>query len=78
MLEVTDEMVDLALDVFHDDGMAAALAAVLAIVERDYQLTERCREELIPGVRCVLLSPGGEHRGQHEGKMPTGNTVRWS
>lgn len=51
-------------------GLAAALAG--------YKLTKLCGEELVPGLRCTREIYGEPHRGDHEGKTSTGNTVKWS
>ena len=86
MIEVTDEMVQLALDRFLatptdtiaqiDEGMRDALAVVLALVERDYELIPYCNAELMPGVVCRLSGVLGH--SEHRAKMPTGSTVTWS
>lgn len=57
------------------DDMAAVIAAVFILVERDYRLFPNCTDELMPGLRCLLQAHA---RGEHEGKTSTGNTVRWS
>jgi hypothetical protein len=90
VIEVTDEMAEAFERAFgfassedqvviHRRANCAGLAAVLAIVERDHQVVALCCEELTPGLRCTrALIPANGHRGDHEAKLSTGNTVRWS
>lgn len=88
MIEVTPEMIKAFGEAWHlaDDTFAsppidgyrrrAALAAVLAIVERDYAVSMLCADEsLVPGVRCYNASG---HLGDHEGFLGSGNRVMWS
>jgi hypothetical protein len=72
VIEPTEEMVR-AFAVA--DSIEGGLAAVLAIVERDYMLIPRCPNELVPGIRCLRV---GHTRGDHEGFAPGGSTVKWS
>jgi hypothetical protein len=88
VLEPTDEMVEAYNEASWNNPQAShgaefpnvseGLAAVLAIVERDNQVTPRCAEELVPGLRCTRVVVGGPHRGEHEGKTSTGNKVQWA
>lgn len=81
MIEVTGEMIDAfwdGHDQIEDGGTERALAAVLAIIERDYRLTQICTETLGTVLRCTRETYGEPHRGEHEAKTSTGNTVRWS
>jgi hypothetical protein len=80
VIEPTDEMIT-AFQIAEDapgvlcGDTRAGLAAVLAIIARDYRLVEMCREELAPGLRCHSAQHLG---GEHEARTETGNTVRWS
>lgn len=73
MIEPTDEMVQLALDIFLatpadniasiDAGMSNALAAVLALVERDYSVFAHCEEPHPTEPTVCELARG--HKGGH-------------
>lgn len=85
MIELTDEMYGAFEAAAWPEGwsggdpfLSDGLAAVLAVVERNYRLTKVCTEELVPGLRCVRETYGEPHRGDHEGETSTGSTVKWS
>lgn len=73
MIESTDEMVQLALDIFLatpaesigqiDAGMGKALAAVFQIVERDYSVFAHCEEPHPTELTVCELARG--HQGGH-------------
>lgn len=80
VIDPTDEMVQLALDVFLatptdsiaqiDAGMRDALAAAFAIVVRDNAVEPYCLAESgVPGVRCGKRR---NHVGVHYAFLPTG------
>jgi hypothetical protein len=52
----------------------AGLAAVLAIVERDYAVYPLCPAEFEPGLRCERF-PG--HGGEHVTRRGSGPKVTW-
>lgn len=60
----------------HDALLDAGLAAVLALVERDYDVRKTCAAELTPGVRCKL--PENHMVAEHEGLTSTGNRIKWA
>jgi hypothetical protein len=55
-------------------GVEAGLAAVLAIVERDYAVYPLCPAEFEPGMRCERF-PG--HGGEHVARRSSGPKVTW-
>jgi hypothetical protein len=80
-IEPTDEMVLAFEAVQGTDPLGNltrdALAAVLALVERDYLLTPICNAELMPGVVCKRSAINPRHK--HEATLPaTGSRVEWS
>jgi hypothetical protein len=85
VIEPTDEMVAAYAKAFNAarqtprrEGYAErdGLAAVLAIVERDYELLPYCNAELTPDIVCKLSQVIG-HR-DHKGAAPNGSTVTWA
>ena len=87
MIEPTDEMVQLALDVFLatptgsiaqiDAGMSEALAAVLAIVERDYHVRERIQTRCgVPGPDGLACQRSPDHGTNHAASDGNG-LVQW-
>ena len=65
---------------FPDDA-ATQLCAILAIVERDHIIQERCPEQIMEDIRCELPAGNDGHsllRGQHRCRLANGNVVTWS
>jgi hypothetical protein len=85
-IKPTDEMVRAFMRAYADadDGSSqvilsdaaekAGIAAVLAVVERDYRTVRICGAELGTSMRCERA----EHdEGEHEAIAPGGSLVRW-
>jgi hypothetical protein len=86
VIEPTDEMANAGWDALPVsaqesgevdlDDMKDVLAAVLALVERDYQLVHYCNNELMPGVVCKRLAINPCHK--HLGMLPNGSRAEWT
>ncbi len=74
VIEPTDEMVQaFGQGGLTEEGIREGLAAVLALVARDYALSPYCNAELMPGVVCKRWT----NRHKHEANLPSGNRVEW-
>lgn len=82
MIKPTDEMVSVVLAETElgdrndtEPQIRRALAAVLAIVERDYRVQPLCLEESgVPGTRCTKLR---NHVPLHYAPLPFGSGMSW-